>query len=104
MTAQVPATRRSNQLTNEPFQLLADVAPEIEWFANLGNDNTRRAYQAALDDFMSFTGIAKPKQFRTVTRAHVIAWRDDLVAQRSCGARTGWCDGAASPCGDFGAI
>ena len=27
---------------------------------------------------MQFTGIARPEEFRTVTRAHVIAWRDDL--------------------------
>jgi len=25
-----------------------------------------------------FAGIKRPKEFRTVTRAHVIAWRDDL--------------------------
>jgi integrase/recombinase XerD len=29
-------------------------------------------------DFVRFTGIARPEEFRTVTRAHVIAWRDDL--------------------------
>ena len=28
---------------------------------------------------MRFTGIARPEEFRQVTRAHVIAWRDDLV-------------------------
>jgi site-specific recombinase XerD len=28
---------------------------------------------------MSFTGIRKPEEFRVVTRAHVIAWRDDLT-------------------------
>ena len=33
---------------------------------------------------MRFTGIARPEEFRTVTRAHVIAWRDDL-ARRELG-------------------
>ena len=33
------------QLTPVQFQGLADVPPEIEWFANLTNANTRRAYQ-----------------------------------------------------------
>jgi integrase/recombinase XerD len=28
-----------------------------------------------------FTGIARPEEFRTVTRAHVIAWRDELVGR-----------------------
>ena len=45
---------------------------------NLGNSQTRRAYENALQDFMRFTGIVKPDEFRTVTRSHVIAWRDDL--------------------------
>lgn len=66
-------------LTAEAFQRLADVPPEIEWFANLGNKSTRRAYENALQDFMRFTGIVRPEEFRGVTRAHVIAWRDDLA-------------------------
>jgi integrase/recombinase XerD len=75
----------SRLLTAEQFQRLADVPPEIEWFANLGNKATRRAYENALGDFMKFTGIAKPEEFRTVTRAHVIAWRDDLVQRALSG-------------------
>lgn len=66
-------------LSAAEFQGLADVPPELEWFANLGNKQTRRAYENALQDFMGFTGIASPAEFRIVTRAHVIAWRDDLV-------------------------
>ena len=67
------------RLTAARFQQLADVPAELEWFANLGNASTRRAYENALQDFMQFTGIAAPAEFRSVTRAHVIAWRDDLV-------------------------
>lgn len=66
-------------LTAEAFQRLADVPPEIEWFANLGNVATRRAYENALKDFMDFTGIVRADEFRTVSRAHVIAWRDNLA-------------------------
>lgn len=69
----------SRFLTAEAYQRLADVPPEVEWFANLDNQATRRAYENALGDFMRFTGIAKAEEFRTVTRAHVIAWRDDLA-------------------------
>ena len=68
-------------LTAAEFHRLADVPPEVEWFANIRNRSTRRAYENAIRDFMRFTGIARPDEFRTVTRAHVIAWRDDL-AQR----------------------
>lgn len=49
-----------------------------EWFASIGSAATRRAYQSALPDFMAFVGIYQAGDFRAVTRAHVIAWRDDL--------------------------
>ncbi len=68
-------------LTAKEFQGLADVPPEVEWFANLGNKATRRAYENALKDFMNFTGIQNPEEFRIVTRAHIIAWRDDLLSR-----------------------
>ena len=45
----------------------------------------RRAYENALQDFMRFTGIVKPDEFRTVTRSHVIAWRDDLAKRELSG-------------------
>jgi site-specific recombinase XerD len=81
MTVALPATitLAGRLLTAADFQRLADVPAEIEWFVNLGNKGTRRAYENALQDFMRFTGIVKPEEFRAVNRAHVIAWRDDLV-------------------------
>ncbi len=66
-------------LTAAEFHRLADVPPEVEWFANIRNRSTRRAYENAIGDFMRFTGISRPEDFRIVTRAHVIAWRDDLA-------------------------
>ncbi|HJU19283.1 MAG TPA: tyrosine-type recombinase/integrase [Stellaceae bacterium] len=74
-------------LTAAAFQRLSKVPPEIEWFANISNPNSRRAYEYAIRDFMRFIGIAKPEEFRIVTRAHVIAWRDDLV-RRELGGST----------------
>ncbi|RJP28478.1 MAG: hypothetical protein C4527_11915 [Candidatus Omnitrophota bacterium] len=65
-------------LTAEAFHQLANVPPEIEWFVNIENPRTRRAYQNDLKDFMRFLGITRPEEFRIVTRAHVIAWRKDL--------------------------
>jgi integrase/recombinase XerD len=63
------------------FHTLTEVPPEIEWFANLTNANTRRAYRQDIEDFMAFAGLRQPAQFRDVTRAHVIAWREQLVGQ-----------------------
>jgi integrase/recombinase XerD len=73
-------------LTSAEFRRLAEVPPEIEWFANIRNKSTRRAYENAIQDFMGFTGISRPEEFRAVTRAHVIAWRDDLAWRELGGA------------------
>lgn len=51
----------------------------MEWFRNIRNPSTKRAYENAVGDFMRFTGIANAEEFRIVTRAHVIAWRDALA-------------------------
>ena len=87
-TAPLPAEilPRDRLLTAPEFQRLAGVPPEAEWFANLTNPSTRRAYQNAISDFVRFTGIARPEEFRTVTRAHIIAWRDELTRRGLGGA------------------
>ncbi|AIV50269.1 tyrosine-type recombinase/integrase [Burkholderia pseudomallei] len=80
------ARASSRQLTAAEFHQLANVPPEAEWFANLDNPRTRRAYQIDLHDFMAFTGIVQADEFRTVTRAHVLAWRKRLEARQLSGA------------------
>ena len=68
-------------LTDEAFRALAAVPPELEWFADIQNPNTRVAYRSDLVQFMAFCGIRRPDEFRQVARAHVIAWRKQLAAQ-----------------------
>lgn len=65
-------------LTIAQFEELADVPPELEWLANITNDKTRRAYKIDVGEFSQFLGLKRPEEFRTVTRAHVIAWRELL--------------------------
>jgi integrase/recombinase XerD len=77
------ATRR---LTAPEYQRLANVPPEAEWFANIRNPGTRRIYQGDIRNFMSFVGIERPEEFRTVRRAHVVAWRKDLERRGLGGA------------------
>lgn len=60
------------------FYQLADVPPEIEWFANIENKGTRRIYKNSISEFIAFFGLTRPEQFREVTRAHVIKWREAL--------------------------
>lgn len=67
-------------LDGAEFQRLAAVPPEVEWFANLTNANTRRAYRGDVRDFMVFLGITNPEELRRVRRPHVIAWRKSLGA------------------------
>src|ERR1022692_1628460 len=85
MADELVALSADRRLTAAGFQGLADVPAEIEWFANIANASTRRAYEHALNDFMVFTGIVRPEEFRIVTRSHVIAWRDDLVTRSLSG-------------------
>mgnify|MGYP000999326077 FL=1 len=65
-------------LTASEFQNLANVPPEVEWFANIENANTRRAYKNDVQEFMRCAGIHQAEEFRLVKRSHLIAWRKQL--------------------------
>lgn len=75
-------------LTVAQFQTLADVPPEVEWFANIENANTQRAYRNDVNDFMLFAGISRAVEFRLVKRSHLIAWRKQLEARLAARATT----------------
>ena len=83
MSDQIPLVVRNGEriLTSAEFNALADVPPEVEWFANVANSNTRRAYRIDMREFRRFVGIVQPDEFRRVTRAHVIAWRKEMERQ-----------------------
>jgi len=74
------------KLSPTQFQQLADVPPALTWFANIDNVQTRRAYQNDVTEFMAFTGLTQPEQFRLVARGHVLAWRQDLERRKLSGA------------------
>ncbi|MBJ2292926.1 tyrosine-type recombinase/integrase [Pseudomonas sp. MF5691] len=74
------------RLSAQEFQQLASVPAAVEWFANIDNPRTRRAYQNDLEDFCSFVGLTGAEEFRAVTRAHVLAWRAQLEARGMAGA------------------
>jgi site-specific recombinase XerD len=74
------------RLSAAEFQHLAAVPAAIEWFANIDNPRTRRAYQGDLEDFCSFVGLSAAEEFRAVTRAHVLAWRAQLEQRGLAGA------------------
>ncbi|MGH7118315.1 MAG: site-specific integrase [Acetobacteraceae bacterium] len=84
---QLPAEIASRLLKEAEFHRLPEVPPEVEWFANPSNPSTRRAYENAIGHFMRFAGIRRPAEFRIVTQAHLISWREELV-RRGLGGST----------------
>jgi integrase/recombinase XerD len=68
-------------LTPAQYGDLAELPPELEWLANITNPKTRRAYKIDVSEFWAFAGLGGPAELRTVTRAHVIAWRKDLESR-----------------------
>jgi integrase/recombinase XerD len=76
----------SRIFTAPEFRERAQVPPAAEWFANIDNPNTRRAYHNDLQEFMTFVDIAKLAELRLVTRSHVLAWRKDLERRELAGA------------------
>jgi hypothetical protein len=69
-------TGTTRLLSAPEFQGLAEMPREVEWFKNIRNASTKRAYENAIKDFMLFTGIKRPEEFRLVTRAcHRLARR-----------------------------
>jgi site-specific recombinase XerD len=81
-----PLEDDGRMLTRSEFFGLAELPPENEWFADIQNPHTKRAYRADIADFMAFTGIKTPPEFRIVTRGHVLAWRKSLEARELSGA------------------
>ncbi len=86
MTQKLVVKASKSLLSRAEFQKLAEVPPEAEWFANLDNEKTRRAYKLDLQDFMAFVGLQRVEEFRLVTRAHIIAWRKSLESKKLSGA------------------
>jgi site-specific recombinase XerD len=76
----IPVPKRT--LTPAQYGELADVPPELEWLANITNKKTKRAYKIDVAEFSAFAGLNESAQLRTVTRAHVIAWRKDMEVRR----------------------
>jgi hypothetical protein len=74
---------RKRALTPAQDGDLAEVPPELEWLANITNPKTRRAYKIDVSEFSAFAGLRGPTELRTVTRAHVIAWRKDPRGPRA---------------------
>jgi hypothetical protein len=74
----------SRLLTAAEFHRLADVPPEVEWFANLSNPSTRRAYEHALENSSVTVRALRP----WMQAAQYFALRE--AGERAVVRRDGW--------------
>src|SRR5208283_2984205 len=76
------ATAELPKSPGHPFYTRLNALLEAGGFDRLSkaitNAKTRRAYKADVEEFIGFTGLRGFAALRTITRAHVIAWRKNL--------------------------
>jgi site-specific recombinase XerD len=72
----VPVKKQA--LTRGEFERLAEVPPEEEWLANITNVKTRRAYKNDVREFIAYAGLQNYGELRSIVRAHIINWRQDM--------------------------
>ena len=57
-------TVTERRLSRAEFQGLGEMPPELEWFANLDNPRTRRAYRIDVKELTAFAGVGRPEEMR----------------------------------------
>jgi site-specific recombinase XerD len=75
-------------LTAAEFQGLSAMPLEAEWFANIDNPRTRRAYRIDIHEFMAFVGIETPEAFRIVHARARARLAEGPGGERELGAGT----------------
>jgi site-specific recombinase XerD len=68
------------------LEFLATVPEHKLWLADKPSAQTRRAYAASIASFARAAGVTRAEDFGKVTRAAVIAWREELVRQGASAA------------------
>lgn len=64
-----------------PVTALAAMPEESVWLANFTSEQTRSTYRNAVAEFIRFLDLQSAEELYSLTRAHVIAWRDDLMTR-----------------------
>ena len=76
----VTLTARTRRLTAIEFQRLGDVPPEAEWFKNIRNSSTKRAYENAIKDYSSAISL-NPFDYQAYENAGVLYANSGLLDQ-----------------------
>ena len=92
------AAGEERPLSKIELQRLAEVPPEAEWFGNLTNENTKRAYRHDVTSFMRFGHQATGRFSHRGPRSR------DRVAQNAREAKPCTGDGAAETFGALGPV
>lgn len=89
MTKVVPSllANHESQRSTPAVAQLANVAEESVCLANFTSPQTRATYQNAVADFIRYLKLESAEELYALTRAHVIAWRDDLISSRTVASR-----------------
>jgi integrase/recombinase XerD len=66
---------------DQPANRLDLVPEESVWLANFTSTRTRRTYRDSIGRFIAFHGLPSAAALRAITPAHVIAWRDAMLAK-----------------------
>lgn len=64
-----------------PLEVLARVPEEQLWLSNFTSENTKSTYRQSVVDFIKALKLQGPEDFKQVSRAAVIAWRDKLTVE-----------------------
>lgn len=76
-----PSGHDSQRPLPAPVAVLAAMPEESVWLANFTSEQTRSTYRNAVAEFIRFLDLQAADDLYTLTRAHVIAWRDDLMVR-----------------------
>jgi integrase/recombinase XerD len=63
---------------NTTLEIINQVPEELLWINNFNSKRSRQTYQIATRQFISFLKIKTPEELRTITHAHIIAFKNHL--------------------------
>lgn len=71
-----------NPVSLQQFEELKKAQEEVLWRANFNSEQTISTYDIALKQFSKFLGIKSFDELRTITHAHVIAFKNSLIEKK----------------------
>ena len=63
---------------NTKLEIINQVPEELLWINNFNSKRSRQTYQIATKKFIEFFKIKTPEELRTITHAHIIAFKNHL--------------------------